>query len=251
MSRTLRIGIAQIPLVVGKKSENIRTILDAVDAAASEHCDIVLMPECSLSGWLSQNAATDAESVPGPSTSLIGDRCRQHDLAVVLGMEERLDRKVYNSAVFLDRRGVVRNVHRKINELEIGRALYSVGDRLSVIEFEGWLVGLDICADSWTAPIVDTLYLMGANVILSPCAWAIDPGGEDTNTAWIGENYRAHTVDKDLYILAANSVGELPTPHPWAGRILHGDSLAYGPGGHRIAHAPRSRPAILTVDLAI
>jgi predicted amidohydrolase len=118
-------------------------------------------------------------------------------------------------------------VHRKINELEIGLELYCRGTSLEVSEWRGYTIGLLICADCWRGELVDALCAMGANLILSPCAWAVDAGAEKTNLSWIRETYRQRIGDRDVVIVAANSVGRL-TSGPWKGRILQGNSLAMG-----------------------
>ena len=252
MTRALRVGLAQIPVTAGRSTENVERIVSALDEAARSECDIVVTPECAISGWLCPPETTDVQQIPGPIVDLVGQRCRQLGMAVVLGMEEMRGHDRFNSAVFLDRDGEIRNVHRKINEVDIGRHRYRRGDSVGVFEFDGVTLGITICADSWITPIVGAMHAMGAEIILSPCAWAIIPGDESKNTAWISDAYRSHTAERDdLYIIATNAIGALEPPHPWAGRILHGDSLAYGPGGTQIAHGPRNRSAMLTVDVTL
>src|SRR5205814_744549 len=118
------------------------------------------------------------EPVPGPFTRRLARLARRHRIAIASGIEELADGRVYNSAVLIDRDGEIRLVYRKINELDIGLKVYTRGDRLGVTDLDGRRVGLSICADSWRPEISDALVLMGAELVLSPSAWAVDPGGE-------------------------------------------------------------------------
>lgn len=248
--KNLKIGIAQIPIVMGDKETNLKSVFDAVRVAGKDGCDIVVLPECCLTGWLSTVTRAKAERVPGRFTDALGRLARHHRIAIAVGFEEKDESRCYNAAVFIARDGEIRARHRKINELEIGLDLYSRGDSLGVFEFEGRTLALDICADSWTPHLVASLYLMGAQVILSPCAWAIEPGNEQTNIDWISHTYAERTSGNNLAIVAANSVGPV-SEGPWAGRVLQGDSLAFGPDGVKLVQGPTNEPAHLSVTLEI
>lgn len=249
MSRkNLLVGLAQIRTTMGDKKANVAELFHAVEEAARSKCDIVVFPECSLAGWLSPSARSAAEVLPGPLTQKLKEQARKHKMAIVAGLEEREGTRVFNSALMLDRDGEILGRHRKINELEIGHELYSRGTSLSVFDFEGRTVALSICADSWTPVVTDALFSMGARVIFSPSAWAVEPGGEATNIAWIRETYRQRAAGRDLYIISPNGVGAV-TEGPWKGRLLQGNSLVTGPNGEGLLKGPTNEPALLTFRL--
>jgi predicted amidohydrolase len=249
MSRKgLLIGLGQLKVTMGDKNANVAELIHGIEEAARAKCDVVVFPECSLVGWLSPSARSAAEVIPGALTQRIKEMAKRHQLAVVVGLEEREGNRVYNTAVMLDRDGEIVSRHRKINELEIGLEVYSRGGSLSVFEFEGRTMAVDICADSWNPVITDALYEMGARVIFSPSAWAVEPGGEATNIAWIRETYRQRATGRDLFIISPNGVGSV-TEGPWKGRVLQGNSLVTGPGGEPLLKGPTNQPAFLTFRL--
>jgi predicted amidohydrolase len=247
-ARGLQVGLGQIQVVMGDKKANLGAMFRCVEEAARKGCDILALPECSLAGWLSASARSAAETIPGPVTRRLAAQAKRHRMAIVAGLEERDGDRIYNSAVLIDRTGRILAKHRKINELEIGLKVYSRGQSLGAFEFEGRTAALDICADSWTPTITDALVDMGARVIFSPSAWAVEPGGESTNIAWIRETYRSRARDRDLTIIAPNGVGPV-TEGPWKGRILQGNSLVTGPGGENLLQGPTNQPALLTIRL--
>jgi predicted amidohydrolase len=246
--KNLKIAIGQIPVVMGDKAHNLRTVFGAIEAAGQAQCDVIVLPECSLTGWLSPAAKTEAEPLPGKLTRSLARLARKHQLAIVVGLEERAGDKLYNTAVLIGRDGKLIARHRKINELDIGLQLYSKGDALNVVDFEGRKVALDICADSWVPHITESLYLMGAEIIFSPCAWAIEPGGEARNIQWISRIYRQRTRGKQLFIVSANGVGDV-TQGPWRGKILQGNSLVFGPGGKKMLQGPTNQADLLVFHL--
>jgi predicted amidohydrolase len=241
----LRIGLAQVKITMGDKPANCRALLSAVAAAAKRGCDVVVLPECGFAGWLSEACGASAEPIPGPFTDALQRAARAHRIAVVAGIEERADGCVYNSAVFIDENGELRATHRKVNELDLARSFYSTGTSIVVTNWRGHSVGILICADCWRPELVDALWLMGADLILSPCAWAVEPGGESTNLAWILETYRQRIGERGLIIAAANGVGEV-TEGPWRGRCLQGNSLFVSRDG--LAQGATNKKDLLVVD---
>ena len=101
---------------------------------------------------------------------------------VAAGLVERAGDRLYNAAVLIAPAGEILLHHRKINELDIALDLYSVGDRLGVVETELGTLGLAICADNFgsSLAIAHVLARMGAQVILSPSAWAVDADHDNT-----------------------------------------------------------------------
>lgn len=243
-----KVGLGQIRVAMGDKKANVEEMFRCIEEAGRAHCDVLVLPECSLAGWLSSSARSAAEVIPGPFTQKLKEAAKRLGMAIVAGLEEREGSRLYNSAIMLDRDGEILARHRKINELEIGLEIYSKGTSLNVFEFEGRTAALSICADSWTPVVTDALYDMGARVIFSPSAWAVDPGAEATNIAWIRETYRLRAAGRSLHIISPNGVGPV-TEGPWKGRVLQGNSLVTGPNGEPLLKGPTNAPDLLTFRL--
>jgi hypothetical protein len=94
---------------------------------------------------------------------------------------------------------------------------------------------------------------MGAQVILSPCAWAVaadhDNDREPYGGLWRG-CYGPVAKDFHLWIAGVSNVGWL-TAGPWEGRQCIGSSLVIGPTGEAVLQGPFGRDAetILYVDI--
>jgi predicted amidohydrolase len=168
---------------------------------------------------------------------------------------ERAGNKVFNAAVFIDPSGDVLLHHRKINELEIGHPVYALGDRLAVAHTPLGVIGLMICADGFAhgQVVSRTLGYMGAEVILSPCAWAV-PADHDNRKnpygkIWI-DNYSPVAKDFRLWIAGASNVGPIESG-PWKGRNCIGCSLVVGPSGEPALKGPYGvdAEAILTAEI--
>ena len=111
-----------------------------------------------------------------------GQAAAEQHIFVVAGLTERDGDRIYNSAVLLDDRGHLLLCHRKINELDIAQDLYAIGDRLQVAHTTLGVLGVNICADNFpnALDIGRTLGRMGAQILLSPSAWAVDADHDPT-----------------------------------------------------------------------
>lgn len=148
---------------------NLDRAVDAIRQAASQGCQLLVLPECLDIGWGDPAARDLAQSIPGLHVQRLQDSARKHHIHVAAGLVERADHRLFNAAVLIGPSGDILLHHRKINELDICLDLYAVGDRLGVAETELGTLGLNICADNFgsSLAIAHVLCRMGAQAILS------------------------------------------------------------------------------------
>ncbi len=242
----------------GRKESNLRRAAAGISAAAAGGAQVVVLPEAMPLGWTHPSARDEAERVPeGETFALLSKLASQHRIYICSGIVERDGRQLFNSALLVGPDGELLLCHRKIHELDIARDLYSRGERLAVVQTPLAAFGLMICADAF-APgqsIARALALMGANVILSPCAWAVpadhdnekDPYGQ----LWL-DNYCPVARDFGIWIAGASNVG-LIEAGPWKGRKCIGCSLVVNPHGAPVTRGPYGEhaEAILYADVTL
>ena len=244
---SFKLGMAQILVEGGQPNANLARAVERIRQAAVEGCRMVVLPECMDLGWTHPSAMKLAQPIPGPHFDRLAEAARQNRVFVVAGLVERAGDRLYNAAVLIDPRGDLLLVHRKINELDIALDLYAVGDRLGVADTELGTLAVDICADNFPSSLAlgHALARMGAQVILSPSAWAVDADHDNRlqpyGALWRG-SYSQLTSFYDLTIVGVSSVGWL-TAGPWQGRKVIGCSLAMGPGGQVLAEGPYGHDA--------
>jgi predicted amidohydrolase len=227
----------------GDKAGNLQRAEQYIARAAQNGAQIVLLPEALNLGWTHPSAHTDADAIPdGESCSRLRAAARTHHLHVCAGLVERDGTQIFNSAVLIGPDGALLSVHRKLNELEIGHPFYAQGDRLSITHTPLGSIGVMICADAFArGQIVGrTLGLMGADLILSPSAWAVpadhDNALEPYGRLWL-DNYGPVARDYHLWIVGVSNVGALAAG-PWQGRQCIGCSLVVGPDGRQVLMGP-------------
>ena len=244
----MKLALAQMFVEPGHKQGNLSRAERLIAEAASRKAEIVVLPEAMTLGWTHPSARGEADSIPdGESCARLRNAARQHQVFVCAGIVERSGTKIFNAAALLDRNGEVLIHHRKIYELDIAHDLYARGERLSVAETPFGKIGVMICADGF-APgqsISRALALMGAQMILSPCAWAVpadhDNAREPYGQLWL-DNYCPVAREFGVMIAGVSNVGPI-TAGPWQGRKCIGNSLVIGPAGQELARGPYGEQA--------
>jgi len=171
-------------------------------------------------GWIHPSSIAKSEPIPkGSPFKRLSQAASRHKIYVCSGLTELCGDQVFNSAVIIDKNGKLLSLHRKINELDIGQLYYAVGNRLQVVETELGTLGLMICADGFARDqvISRTLGYMGADIIISPCSWAIrsthDNKAEPYGNFW-RDAYRPVSKDFNIVIAAVSNVGWVEAD-PW------------------------------------
>jgi predicted amidohydrolase len=256
IEKPFKLALVQMKVTGGERSENVHRAGERIDEAAENGAEVVLLPEAMDLGWTHPSALTEAQSIPdGETCRLLIQKAQQHNLYICSGLVEKDEQRVFNSAVLIDPAGEVILKHRKINELDIGWPFYELGDRLNVVDTPLARIGVMICADAIADGQVLTRSLgsMGADVILSPCSWAVPANYDNTVQSYGGlwkNAYAPVAKDFSAWIIGVSNVG-LMSDGPWKGWKGIGNSLAVNPEGEAVLWGPHGEEAekILYVDI--
>lgn len=133
--------------------------------------DLLVLPEAISISGNGLKYVDGAEPIPGPSTEALGQLARDLNSYVVAGLMEREGASAYNTAVLIDRKGVLVGKYRKIylprEEVEGG---LTPGQSFPVFDTDFGRMGLMICWDIQYADPARALALGGAELIALPIA---------------------------------------------------------------------------------
>jgi predicted amidohydrolase len=239
----MKLALAQMLVLPDRLDENLRRAERLIRDASRKGAEVVLLPETMDLGWCAPADRENSGPVKtGPSCRRLRSAAVKYRMHVCSGFTERGPDGVFNSAVLIDPKGRILLHHRKINELSIGRAFYGPGDRLGVAETPWGRIGLMICADANASgyAISRSLCMMGARIILSPCAWAVPPGYDNVKEPygklWV-DAYGAIGREFGTTVAGCSNVG--PIGHgEWKGWDCIGNSIAVGPDGRELLRGP-------------
>lgn len=255
---SFKIALVQLLVAGGEQQQNLRRAELAIAEAARQGAKIALLPETLDLGWTHPSSQELAAAIPGGEPfERLRAAARQSGIFVCAGLTERDQGQVFNAAVLIDDSGQLLLKHRKLNELEIGHRYYSQGDRLSVARTPWGTVGVMICADGFACNQVlsRSLCYMGADIILSPSAWA-RPADHDNLADPYGAVWRAAYCpvarDFSVWFASASCVGPM-TAGPWSGRNCIGCSMVVDAEGREVLQGPYGPDAqtILYADIRL
>ena len=212
--KTLIVGLGQMHVEGGAPEVNLENAAALIGVAADSTCDIILLPECLDYGWTHSSAIEGAQPVPGPHSHLLQEAAKKYGIFVIAGLTERAGEKIFNTAVLISPDGKILGKHRKINILDIAQHIYSSGSTCSVVETDLGNIGVNICADN--APSTNTLghalAVLGADVILSPCSWAVPPDYDNElkpyGDMWI-ESYTEIANRHQIPVIGVSNTGRV------------------------------------------
>ncbi len=251
----MKVGMGQLLVEGGQRADNLNRASHMVEQAKREGCSVIVLPECLDLGWTCEEARALAETFPGETTQFFQGIAQENEIDVIAGITEREGEGIFNTSIWVSSNGRIAGKHRKIHILDIAQHLYTPGRGLSVFDTGFGCSGMTICADNFPENIYLSISLvkMGATLIASPCAWAVDadhdnqadPYGDLWKTA-----YHQLTTQFDVTIFGVSNVGWISSG-PWKGRKCIGCSLAMGPGGRILAEGSYGVDAeeLIVVDL--
>jgi NAD+ synthase (glutamine-hydrolysing) len=159
----MRLGLAQINTTVGDLAGNRRIILDAYAALVAKGAELVIFPELAICGYPPRDLLFKRHFVPDVEASLQTVAAAIGDVPALVGTVEAnpsgLGRPFFNAAAFCHRGQVTARAHKCL------LPTYDVFDedryfepavQTTVVEYQGLRIGVTICEDIWTHPMIST-----------------------------------------------------------------------------------------------
>jgi predicted amidohydrolase len=208
----VRIGVAQLRLTPGALDANRGSTVSAIERAASDGAEVVVLPELASSGYRLRTleaVAAAAETIPGPTTDAWQGAAQAAGLTVVGGICEVAGAHHFNSVAVVDGDGV-QGLYRKLHLFDEEQLLFQPGDAgLPVLDLPFGRLGLLVCYDLRFVEALRILALQGAELVAVPTAWT---GGFDPRPPADGtpDQVRAAAVQANLsgvFVAAASRVG--------------------------------------------
>lgn len=245
----MKLKIATVCMNVAMdKKENLKKYLEYIDTAASQGANLIVFPEQSLQGYLTNVVAMDvsdsaanefayqynnAETLPdGDSVTILINKAKERNIYIVFGMTEKdteIDYRLYNTAVLVGPEGFIgkyRKVHQPADELHA----YYGGREFPVFDTAIGKIGMLICYDKWFPEPTRELTLGGAQLLIMPTATAFsDPEAMDYEHDYAYYTFelmdKVRALENQTFFIAANQIG-------WSGASNYfGNSKIVGPDG--------------------
>jgi N-carbamoylputrescine amidase len=259
VAQPFRVGLVQSACSLDP-SLNLEKAVASLREAAQRGAQIVCLEELFRSQYFCREENAErfnlAESIPGPSTDVIGRIARELKIVVVASLFERRAAGLYhNTAAVIGADGELLGIYRKMHipddPLYYEKYYFTPGD-LGFQNFDTPFgrIGVLVCWDQWYPEGARVTSLQGANILFYPTAIGWHPSekdqyGEAQLDAW-RTIQRAHAIANGIYVAAVNRVGYEGPPEN--GLEFWGSSFVADPFGQVIAQASRDKEEILVAE---
>jgi len=251
---TLRVGLGQLAISLGRVDENLVAHAAAIDEARARGVDLLVFPELSLTGYLLQDLNAEvAMRRDDPRLQELAGHATE--MSVVVGFVERSpDEQLYIAAALLEE-GEIRHVYRKSYLPNYGlfdeQRFFATGTQLRAVDSRlGVRLGICICEDFWHLPVPYLLALDGAQVLVNISSSpgrdiaAVVEGGLGTADSW-RTIMRAYAQLTTCFVVFVNRVGVEEAVTFWGG------SQVIDPSGDVLFEAPMLEPGLHVIDLEL
>ncbi len=205
MRDKVKIAGVQMDPKITKNKENLDRILLETEAAAKNGADLIVFPECALSGYVfssREEALPFAEAVPGPSADKFTKCCQELGVYGVMGMLEKDGDKLYNVAILAGPKGLVGKYHKNhLPFLGVDRFTDPGNNPFRVYETEVGNIGLNICYDCNQPENARVMMLLGVDILVLPTNW---PDGRDKVPRFL---VNARAYENRIHFVAVDRVG--------------------------------------------
>lgn len=250
----LKVGLAQMSPIWLNKKKTLEKILSYVSQAGEQQCDLVVFGEAILPGypfWLSITNGSafnnkiqkeihahyikNAVEIEKGDLEQLCQLATEKNIAIYLGTIERaLNRgghSLYCSLVYIDRKGIIQSVHRKLQPTYEERLAWSPGDGhgLQVHDLKQFTVGGLNCWENWMPLSRTALYGMGENVHIA--VWPGAKRNTENITRFIAEEARSYVIS----VSGLFTKKDIPTDIPHHDYVIEAAPEIMANGGSCIA----------------
>jgi predicted amidohydrolase len=243
------VAACQLAPVVGDPVENRALARAAVEEAAEQAADLVVLPELVQSGYVFTDLAeaqSVAESLDGPTVREWTELSRRHQLVLVAGFCERgPQRRLFNSCVLIDH-GEIRATYRKAHLWDLESRYFTRGhEGPPVVDTPVGRVAMMVCYDVEFPEWTRMAGLGGADVLAVPTNWPLEPRPPGERPMEVVRLQAAASANR-MFVVAADRCGTE------RGVRWVGGSVILGPDGFPLAGpvaADREELLMARVDL--
>ena len=236
----ITLAVVQMTTATLQPETNVGTMLDFLARAADAGADLVLFPECSLTGYTTERAAEAALPLDNPHRASLEAAADRLGVAVCYGFIEAAGSRPQITQVLFDRGQNVlyRKTHLGSREDEV----FLAGAEFPVADLScGVRCGMQLCWESHIPEISTALRAAGAELLLIP--YASGMAGARCRENW-NIHLPARASDNGVFAAACNALRERGT-----GELAGGGMAVYDPKGREIAGYFGADAHMLLVEL--
>ena len=203
---------------------------EALAWADERDAHVLCMPESYLQGYFDTFDEAYGHSIDLESSEFadVCSRVSQYNATLVLGLNERRGKELYNTAVVIEGGRFL----GKYSKAYLVKNYFTPGCEFPVFERDGVTFGVIICADSSYVEPSRILAMRGAQVIFSPHFNRMPHENVDNHVRRVRSHHIARAVENECWVVRSNIIW----PHQ-AEKVGMGDSFIVNRLGEFVCEA--------------
>ncbi len=193
----MRIALVPLRTKIKNINENLKRFRKILsDLTKEQKPDLVILPECSFTGYLYEKNDLNefAEPLEGFIYLQIKELVQQYNLFIIYGFVEKNSNGIFNTGVLMDKEGKLLLIYRKISE----KPPYNAGKEFVSITTQFGKIGMLICGDLFFDKIISVIP-DDLDFLIVPMARGFDKKSPD-EARWKSE-------EKSIYLNAIKKIG--------------------------------------------
>lgn len=251
MKSTVRVGACQTPEIIGDLQAALDIMLRFAKEAEDKEVDLLLFPECFLTGYILSEAYMEIYALDFESEQFAAI-LKQLDYVksvLIFGVGEKKSGKFFNSAVVVDR-GKIVGVYRKTHLIDPNELFFTPGKDYPIFEIKGLKYGINICYDAQFADAAKAIADQGAQLLLLPAQNMIRRENAEKWKYKHNEIRSERVKENGLWFISSDVTGIRPPGQYGVERIAYGPTLAMNPRAEVVAQVPLMTVGMITVDIS-
>lgn len=247
--RYLAAAVQMAPVWMDREATTEK-VIQLIQEASAKGAKLIVFPEVIIPGtphWIWKEPERydyyaelfkNSVDVPSPTVTRLGEAARQADAYVVIGINERAGKALYNSMLFFDRRGQLLGKRRKLMGTYVEKTIWGMGggNDLPVFPTELGKLGGLICRENFSNLSRHELAAQGEEVHAAVWLAGSARRGALFNR-WIEASCVSHAVSSQTFVIACQACAsdkemelfKLDGPGGWSAIISPKGEIIAGP----------------------
>jgi len=251
MKNIVRVGACQTPEIIGEPLAVLEIMLRFAKEAEGKNVDLLLFPECFLTGYILSETymAKYSYDFESEEFAAILKQLEHVKPMLVFGVAEKKSGKYYNSAVVVNG-GEIVGVYRKTHLIDPNELFFTPGKDYPIFEVKGLKFGINICYDAQFPDAAKAVAAQGAQLLLLPAQNMIRRENAEKWKHKHNEIRAERVKETGLWYISSDVTGIRPPGQYGVERISYGPTSAMNPKAEIVAQVPLMTVGMITVDIS-
>ena len=172
------------------------------EISKKKQANVVCFPELATTGYsLGPKWIKLADEIPGKTTDRLASIASENGCYIICGIDEKDKKKIYDSAVLIDRSGKIVGTYRKVHLWDKEKEFFTPGKEFPVFQTEIGRVGIGICYDVEFPEPARNMAKRGAQIVFFPSA-EMRPMENHVETY-----VKSRSAENCMYVAFSNRIG--------------------------------------------